>query len=260
MRNVLIMGAGGRDFHDFNVVDRDDPARRGRRLHGRSDPRHRRPGAIRPRSRGGATRRASPAARARARRPHPPRTRVDEVVFAYSDVPHEQVMHRASLVLAAGADFALLGPADDAAVVQARRRGPRGAHGRGKSQTSRRVGADPPQTRACGSRSSAIRCRITTSRPSGATLQDLDDLDASIRRLEEREEDEPPVARGPDVGRGRLRARSSRRAETEAVVVIWDGGNNDFSFYAPDLVIVIVDPLRAGRRARAFIRARRVCG
>ncbi len=113
MRSVIIMGAGGRDFHNFNVVYRDDPERRGRGVHRDADPRHRGP-CVSALARRTAIPAGSRSARTGARRADPPAP-VDEVVFAYSDVSHRDVMHRASAVLAAGADFTLLGPRlDDA--------------------------------------------------------------------------------------------------------------------------------------------------
>jgi predicted GTPase len=176
---------------------------------------------------------------------------VDEVVFAYSDVSHEYVMHRASWVLALGADFKLLGPRNTmlrsnrpvVAVTAVRT-------GVGKSQTTRRV-ADI--IRGQGLRAVAVRHPM----PYGNILnqaairfgsyQDLDDHDCTI---EEREEFEPLINRGIPVYAGVDYERILRAAEQEADVVIWDGGNNDLPFYRPDIHVVLVDPHRPGHEHR----------
>ena len=141
MRKVIIMGAGGRDFHDFNVVFRNDPDDASGRVHRSADPRDRRPALPARRSPARSTRTASRSAPRRSCRSSSTRTSVDEVVLAYSDLSHEQVMHKASTVLAAGADFRLLGPK----TTMLRSRKPVIAvgavrTGAGKSQTSRRIG------------------------------------------------------------------------------------------------------------------------
>lgn len=172
---------------------------------------------------------------------------VQEVVFSYSDVSHEYVMHRASEVLAAGADFLLLGPAATQlastrpviSVCAART-------GSGKSQTSRRVASI---LRQLGRRVAAIRHPM----PYGdlrrqvvqrfATYEDLEKQDCTI---EEREEYEPHLDRGVIVFAGIDYERILRQAEQEVDVILWDGGNNDLPFYRPDLHIVVVDPHRPG--------------
>jgi len=172
---------------------------------------------------------------------------VDTVVFAYSDVSHLHVMHKASEVLAAGASFMMLGPTDTMlksskpviAVCAART-------GSGKSQTSRRV---LDALKKMGEKSVVIRHPM----PYGDLLAQraqrfsrLEDLDRAKCTVEEREEYEPLIARGAVVYAGVDYGEILRQAEKEGDVIIWDGGNNDFPFYKPDLLIVVVDPHRAG--------------
>ena len=108
MRRVVIAGAAGRDFHNFNVAFRGGTGRRGRRLHGDADPRHRRPRLPAGARRRPATRTGIPILpEEELSEPRPAREAIDEVVFAYSDVTHEHVMHLGSICLAAGADFRL---------------------------------------------------------------------------------------------------------------------------------------------------------
>ncbi len=172
---------------------------------------------------------------------------VDQVVFAYSDVPHELVMHRASLVNAAGADFRLMGthstqlksskPVVSVCAVRT---------GSGKSQTTRRVSKI---LRAMGYRVAAIRHPM----PYGdlvkqaverfASYEDLDKYECTI---EEREEYEPHLANGVIVYAGVDYGAILRQAEQEVDIVLWDGGNNDFPFYKSDLQIVVADPHRPG--------------
>ncbi len=173
--------------------------------------------------------------------------RVDEVVFAYSDVPHEYVMHKASQVLAAGADFRLMGPhatmlrsSKPVVAVCAVRTGS------GKSQTTRYVAS---VLRSLGQRVVAIRhpmpygdlARQVVQR--FATYADLDRYETTI---EEREEYEPHIDRGVVVYAGVDYEAILHQAEQEADVILWDGGNNDFPFYNPDLLIVVADPHRPG--------------
>ncbi len=175
------------------------------------------------------------------------RYKADEVVFAYSDVGHEYVMHRASLVLAEGADFRLMGPQHTMlqskkpviSVCAVRT-------GSGKSQTTRRV---TQILRDVGKKTVAIRHPM----PYGnleeqiwqrfATYADLDEHECTI---EEREEYEPHIDRGVIVYAGVDYEAILREAEKEADVVVWDGGNNDMPFYKPDLWIVVADPHRPG--------------
>ncbi len=250
MRRLIIMGAGGRDFHNFNVVYRDDPevevvAFTATQIPGIAD-------------------RLYPASLAGARYPQGipihdedgleeliGREGADEVVFAYSDIAHEQVMHRAEAVLAAGADFTLLGPGSTmlasekpvVAVCAART-------GSGKSQTSREVGRI---LRERGLSVGLVRHPMPYGDLEAMRVQrfaSIEEIDASDPTIEEREEYESPVEMGIVVWAGVDYAEILRRAEAESDVVIWDGGNNDFSFFKPDLLVTVVDPLRPGDELR----------
>lgn len=245
-RRVIIMGAAGRDFHNFNV------AFRGRKdvtvvaftaaqipdIDGR----------VYPRSLAGAGySKGIPIHAEEELTALIHRLKADEVVFAYSDASHEHVMHKASQALAAGADFVLLGPASTElkskkpviAVCAVRT-------GCGKSQTTRAV---VKLLRDQGKRVVAVRHPM----PYGdlakqavqrfAAAKDLDDADCTI---EEREEYEPHIEAGAVVYAGVDYEAILRRAEKEADVIVWDGGNNDLPFYTPDLHIVIADALRPG--------------
>ena len=246
MRSVIVMGAGGRDFHNFNVVYRNDPdvevvAFTATQIPGIAD-------------------RVYPASLAGARYPDgiPIRPEqelaalidgrsVDEVVFAYSDVAHREVMHRASAVLAAGANFTLLGPrattlacAKPVIAVCAVRTGS------GKSQTSRYIGA---VLLKAGLTVALIRHPMPYHDLEAMRVQrfaTLADIDASHATLEEREEYELPVQAGMIVYAGVDYEAIVRQAQSEADVILWDGGNNDFPFITPDLLIVVVDPMRPG--------------
>jgi predicted GTPase len=247
---VLIMGAAGRDFHDFNVVYRDDPsvevvAFTATQIPGIADRRY-------PAELAGDRYPAGIPIRPESELEDLVRTlHADTVVFAYSDVSHEQVMHAASRVLAAGADFELLGPART--MIDSRR--PVVAvcavrTGSGKSQTSRYVAQ---ALEARGLRVAIVRHPM----PYGdlvaqrvqryASYADLDRYDTTI---EEREEYEPHLDAGRLVFAGVDYEQILRAAEDESDVVIWDGGNNDLPFYRPDLLIVVADPLRPGHELR----------
>ncbi len=247
---VLIMGAAGRDFHDFNVVYRDDPtvevvAFTATQIPGIADRRYpielagdRYPEGIpiRPESELEALIAAHD---------------VDTVVFAYSDVSHEQVMHAASRVLAAGADFKLLGP--DATMLPSRR--PVVAvcavrTGSGKSQTSRYVAR---ALEAQGLKVAVVRHPMPYGDLVAQRCQRYEtyaDLDRYETTIEEREEYEPHLDAGRLVFAGVDYEEILHAAEDECDVVIWDGGNNDLPFYAPDLMIVVADPLRPGHELR----------
>lgn len=172
---------------------------------------------------------------------------VDQVIFAYSDVTHETVMHKASLVLAAGADFRLMGfkttqirsskPVVSVCAVRT---------GAGKSQTTRRVAKILIDM---GYRVAAIRHPMPYGDLVKQAVQrfaDYSDLDKHECTIEEREEYEPHIDTGVIVYAGVDYEKILRQAEQEVDIVLWDGGNNDFSFYVPDLEIVVVDPHRAG--------------
>lgn len=173
--------------------------------------------------------------------------RVDEVVFAYSDVPHEYVMHKASECLAAGTNFRLLGP--HATMLQSSK--PVIAvcavrTGSGKSQTTRKIGQ---LLKKVGKKGVVIRHPM----PYGNLIKQevqrygkLVDLKRHKATIEEREEYEKHIREGLVVYAGVNYEKILRQAEKEADVIIWDGGNNDFSFIQPNVLFVVVDPLRAG--------------
>jgi len=245
-RRVLILGAAGRDFHNFNVAFRGDPTTEVVAFTATQIP--------------GIEQRRYPTALAGALYPdgipiHPEdeleslcaSQGVDEVVFAYSDVPHETVMHLASRALATGADFRILGPDQtmiDAAVpvisVCAARTGA------GKSQVARWIGR---WLRERGLDVAVIRHPMPYGDLQAQAVQrfsSIEDLDAAECTIEEREEYEPHIAAGNLVYAGADYEAITRQAEAEADVLIWDGGNNDLSFLKPDLALALTDALRPG--------------
>ena len=246
MRRVIIMGAGGRDFHNFNTVYRDDAdsevvAFTATQIPG-IDSRFYPPSLAGPRYPGGIPIRPESELADLIRR-----HRAGEVVFAYSDIAHVDVMHKASLVLAAGASFTLLGP--DAtmlastkpviAVCAART-------GAGKSQTSRRVGRILLDA---GLKVALVRHPMPYGDLEAMRVQrfaTIQDIDAAHPTIEEREEYERPVEMGMVMYAGVDYGAILARAEAQADVIVWDGGNNDLPFFRPDLHIVVVDPLRPG--------------
>jgi predicted GTPase len=246
VRRVLVMGAGGRDFHDFSVLYRDDPRTR--------------VVAFTATQRPGIADRTYPASLAGSRYPDgiPIRPeeelvdliraeRVDEVVFAYSDIPYAHVMHAAARALAAGASFSLPGPqatmlssTKPVVSVCAVRTGA------GKSQTSRAVGRILLDA---GMRVGLIRHPMPYGDLEAMRVQrfaTIADIDASHPTIEEREEYERPVEMGIVVYAGVEYEEITGLAQSECDVLIWDGGNNDLPFLRPDLSIVVVDPLRPG--------------
>ncbi len=176
---------------------------------------------------------------------------VDEVIFSYSDVSHEYVMHLASIVIANGADFVLLGPKSTMikskkSIISV------GAvrTGSGKSQTSRKIGRI---LKDFGYRVVAIRHPMPYGdliKQKVQRFEDYADLRKSDVTIEEREEYEPWIKEGIIVYAGVDYKEILKKAEREADVIIWDGGNNDLPFYYPDLHIVVVDPHRAGDELR----------
>jgi predicted GTPase len=250
MRKLIIMGAGGRDFHNFNVAFRGDPetevvAFTATQIPGIDD-------RVYPAGLAGPRYPTGIPVRPESELPELVREHgVDEVVFAYSDVSHEEVMHRASIAIAAGADFTLmgthstmLGSTKPVVAVCAVRTGC------GKSQTSREVGRILLRE---GLRVALVRHPMPYHDLEAITVQrfaTLEDIDASNPTIEEREEYEAPVGMGMIMYAGVDYAAILEQAQSEADVIIWDGGNNDFSFYRPDLTIVVVDPLRAGHARR----------
>ena len=249
-QRVIIMGAAGRDFHNFNAYFRGNEdyevvaftAAQIPNIEGRCYPAEL-SGELYP---GGI--------------PIPPEAdlaklirelAVDDVVFAYSDVAHEYVMHKASEVLASGADFRLMG-ADTTMVESVRPMVSVCAvrTGSGKSQTTRRV-CDVLQE--MGKQVVVIRHPMPYGDLAAQAVQrfaSYEDLDRHHCTIEEREEYEPHIDRGLVVYAGVDYEAILRQAEKEAEVIVWDGGNNDLPFYRPDLHIVVADPHRPdhGRR------------
>jgi len=243
---ILIMGAAGRDFHNFNVFFRDDKryevvaftATQIPNIEGRVYP---------PQLAGSLYPDGIPIHAEEELADLICQQRIDQVVFAYSDVRHEYVMHKASQVLAAGADFRLMGTKTTwlasskpvVAVCAVRT-------GAGKSQTTRHV-CDVLQ--AMGHKVVAVRHPM----PYGDLVKQAvqryashADMDLHECTIEEREEYEPHLDRGIIVYAGVDYERILRQAEQEADIVVWDGGNNDLPFYKPDLYITVADPHRAG--------------
>ncbi|HEX6940953.1 MAG TPA: cyclic 2,3-diphosphoglycerate synthase [Longimicrobiales bacterium] len=243
---VLILGAAGRDFHDFNVVYRDDPAvevvaftaQQIPHIAGRRYPPEL-AGALYP---DGIAIYEEDRLEALIRE-----LRVDRCVMAYSDVAHTSVMHLASRANAAGADFELLGVRRTmlashrpvVAVCATRT-------GAGKSQTSRAVAA---RLRAAGRRVAVIRHPMPYGDLAAQRVQrfaDDEDLQRHRVTIEEREEYEPHLAAGSVVYAGVDYAAILHEAERDADVILWDGGNNDTSFLRADLYITVADPHRPG--------------
>jgi predicted GTPase len=245
-RRVLIMGAAGRDFHNFNTVYRTDEDAEVVAFTATQIP--------------FIEDRIYPAELAGPRYPNGipihledelsdlmADLKVDDVVFAYSDVSHEYVMHRASMALAEGSNFVILGP--DATMLDAvvpvvsicavRT-------GSGKSQTTRKV---IQSLREAGRSTVVVRHPM----PYGDLLAQraqrfasLEDLDRAGVTVEEREEYEPHIAAGTVVYAGVDYADILERAQRECDVLVWDGGNNDLPFFRPTVHLVVADPLRAG--------------
>jgi len=249
-RKVVILGAAGRDFHDFNLVFREDPevevvaftAAQIPFIENRVYP----PELAGPLYPGGI--------------PIRPESELDQllgeqaidlVVFAYSDLSHEEVMHRASLALARGADFLLLGP-------------------RRTMLRSRRPVVSVCAVRTGAGKSGVARYLVRLLRSLGAhpvvlrhpmpygdllaerceRLASLEDLERFRCTVEEREEFEQHLRAGAVVYAGVDYGEILRQAEGEADVVVWDGGNNDLPFVAPDLEVVVLDPHRPGHETR----------
>jgi len=243
------MGAAGRDFHNFNTVFRDNEQAEVVAFTATQIP--------------NIEGRQYPPELAGRLYPHGVRIfpeeqlldlirdlKVEDVVFSYSDVPHAYVMHQASKVLAAGANFRLLGlhatqlPSSKPVVSIGAVR-----TGAGKSQTTRRV-ADI--LRAAGYKIAVVRHPMPYGNLIAQTAQrfaDYDDLDEYECTIEEREEYEPHLDRGAVVFAGVDYEKILRLAEAEADIVLWDGGNNDLPFLKSDLHIVVADPHRPGHES-----------
>src|SRR5438105_8343157 len=247
---VLIAGAAGRDFHNFNLVyrGRDEyevvafTATQIPNIEGRLYP---------PELAGALYPEGIPIVPESELEDLIERQHVDEVVFAYSDVTHEHVMHVGSRALAAGASYRLLSPRETmltstkpVVAVCA------GRTGSGKSQTPRRVAAVLHES---GRRVAVLRHPMPYGDLTKQALQRFEryeDLDAADATIEEREEYEPHIAEGNLVFAGIDYERILRIAEREADVILWDGGNNDTPFVEPNLHIVVVDPHRPGHELR----------
>jgi len=250
MRRIVIAGAAGRDFHNFNVVFRDDPSVQVVAFTATQIPDI--DGRIYPPELSGPNHEGGIAIIPEAELAELVTSEgIDEVVFAYSDVSHEHVMHVASTALAAGADYRLLGPR----ATELRSSKPVVAvcavrTGSGKSQTTRHVAR---VLRDSGLRVAILRHPMPYGdlvRQAVQRFERYEDLDAAECTIEEREEYEPHLAEGNLVFAGIDYEAILRRAEEEADVILWDGGNNDTPFIAPDVHIVIVDPHRAGHELR----------
>jgi len=243
---VVIMGAAGRDFHNFNVFFRGNPDYEVVAFTATQIPNIE--GRVYPAELAGPGYPEGIPILAEEDLPRLVREKdIDQVIFAYSDVSHEYVMHKASIATAAGADFRLMGPKSTmlkstkpvVAVCAVRT-------GVGKSQTTRRV---LDILRARGKKVVSVRHPM----PYGdLTLQacqrfaDYEDLDRHQCTIEEREEYEPHIDLGSVIYAGVDYERILREAEKEADIVLWDGGNNDLPFYVPDVHVTLVDPHRPG--------------
>src|SRR5437660_5093760 len=247
---VLIAGAAGRDFHNFNLVYRDRPeyevvaftATQIPNIDGRRYPAEL-AGSLYPEG--------IPILPESALEQLVREHEIDSVVFAYSDVTHEHVMHIGSRALASGASYHLLSPHDTmlasrkpvVAICAVRT-------GSGKSQTTRHVAR---LFRESGKRVAVLRHPMPYGDLAAQAVQrfeQYEDLDAADATIEEREEYEPHLAEGNLVFGGIDYAAILDRAEQEADVILWDGGNNDTPFIRPDLHIVVVDPHRPGHELR----------
>jgi predicted GTPase len=249
---LLIMGAAGRDFHNFNVVFRDNPryeviaftAAQIPNIEGRRYP---------PEVAGTLYPEGIPIYPEAELDALIEAHRIDQVVFSYSDVSHEDVMHKGSRVIARGADFRLLGawstmlragkPVVSVCAVRT---------GCGKSPAARKIAALLKQE---GLRVVIVRHPMPYGDLSKQVVQrfvSLEDLRRADCTIEEREEYEPHLANGHVVYAGVDYERILRLAEAEADLILWEGGNNDLPFFRPDLEIVLVDPHRAGHERSYF--------
>jgi predicted GTPase len=248
-RRVVILGAAGRDFHNFNTVYRDNPdyqvvAFTATQIPGIADRRY--PAVLA----GKLYPQGIPIVAEQELVELIKREKPDVAVFSYSDVTHEYVMHMASLCIALGVDFELLG-ADKTMIkskvpviaITAVRTGS------GKSQTTRYISNI---LKTLGKKVVAIRHPMPygdLAKQACQRFANYSDLDLHECTIEEREEYEPHIDNGFIIYSGVDYEQIIRSAEKEADVILWDGGNNDLPFYACDLHIVIADPLRSGHEA-----------
>ncbi len=246
MKKIVILGAAGRDFHNFNVVFRHDPgcqvvaftATQIPNIAGRNYP-HELAGLLYPNG--------VPIVEEKNLEKLIRDQRVDVAVFSYSDIAHQDVMHLASRVVAAGADFWLLG----AARTQLQAKVPVVSvcavrTGCGKSPVSRRVAAE---LQRIGWNPIVVRHPMPYGDLAKQAVQrfaTLEDLERHQCTIEEREEYEPHIVNGTVVYAGVDYERILRQAEKECDILLWDGGNNDTPFYHSSLEIVVADPHRAG--------------
>ncbi len=251
-KKVIIMGAAGRDFHNFNTNFRENPdyevvaftATQIPNIEGRVYPSE---------LAGSLYQDGIPIEDESELETLIERYEVNEVVFSYSDVPYNYVMNRSSIVNNAGASFRLMGLAETwiestkpvVSICAVRT-------GSGKSQTTRRVAEILIER---GKKVVAIRHPM----PYGDLIKQrvqrfatLEDLDIHECTIEEREEYEPHIMRGVVVFAGVDYEAILRQAEKEADVILWDGGNNDFSFYKPDIYITVLDPHRPGHETSYY--------
>jgi len=252
MKRVLILGAAGRDFHNFNVLFRNNPdyqvvaftATQIPDIAGRRYP---------PELAGRLYPQGIPIFEEKDLENLIAEYAIDAVVFSYSDVSHQNLMHLGSRAVAADADFWLLGtehtqlrssvPVISVCAVRT---------GCGKSPVSRLVAAE---LRRQGQRPVVIRHPMPYGDLAAQAVQrfaTMEDLDLQQCTIEEREEYEPHIQRGTVVYAGVDYERILRQAEKEADIILWDGGNNDTSFYVSDLEIVVVDPHRPGHELAYF--------
>jgi len=246
LKRVIIMGAAGRDFHNFNVVYRGSPdvqvvaftATQIPGIEGRTYP----PELAGPRYPSGIPIFSEEDLPRLVRE-----LEADTAVLSYSDISYLDVMHKSSIAMAAGADFQLLGPRSTTlksrlpvvSVCAVRT-------GAGKSTTSRRVAMI---LRDHGKRVAIIRHPMPYGDLSKEAVQrfaSFEDLDKADCSIEEREEYEPHISKGFVVFAGVDYQEILRSAEKEADVILWDGGNNDIPFVQPNVHIVVLDPLRPG--------------
>jgi len=251
-RRVIIMGAAGRDFHNFNVYFRNNPnyevvaftATQIPNIEGRKYP---------PELAGELYPEGIPIYPESQLEELIRKYDVDEVILAYSDLSYDYVMDRASRALAAGADFRLMGPKSTMlksskpviSICAVRT-------GCGKSQTTRRV---VDILRKHGLKVVVVRHPMPYGNLVEQRVQrfaSFEDLDKYKCTIEEREEYEPHLRRGVVVYAGVDYEAILREAEKEADVIVWDGGNNDFPFFKPDLHIVVTDPHRAGHEVSYY--------
>ena len=251
-QNIIIMGAAGRDFHNFNVFFRNNDDYHVEAFTATQIP--------------DIADRKYPAQLSGPNYPdgipifpeedlpaliH--KYNIDQVILAYSDLPHQYVMERASLILSKGADFRLMGPKNTmlkskvpVVSICATRTGS------GKSQTTRRV---TQILREAGQKIVVIRHPMPygdLSKQIWQRYENYSDLDRYQCTIEEREEYEPHIDLGNIIYAGVDYGEILQRAEKEADVIVWDGGNNDIPFYHPDLHIVVTDPHRVGHETSYY--------